>query len=220
MLTIHPLSLAVAEQPVLDLLHPDDYGYVRNKPAISPELDEFVKRLMKTGNILGLSLGVVHADTIELGAWGVINEDGDEMTSDASTLHILEFIHDNTDGNRLIHRPCFRSLHALKRFSRPLSGSSWTTSRMNGMLHRFHLMSMCSIGSPPYKPCFRMTGSSWTSGRVPKRIYAMFCPTKAACPGSSDASPWIQMNNIDEFDLAGTSSRTSGLTSLSMLSGV
>ncbi|EKM60499.1 uncharacterized protein PHACADRAFT_179759, partial [Phanerochaete carnosa HHB-10118-sp] len=53
------------------------------KQVITPELSEFVEKIMKGGNVPGLTLGVVHPDgTIELGAFGRKTEDDDEMTVD------------------------------------------------------------------------------------------------------------------------------------------
>ncbi|EKM60484.1 uncharacterized protein PHACADRAFT_167829 [Phanerochaete carnosa HHB-10118-sp] len=53
------------------------------KQVITSELSEFVEKIMKDGNVPGLTLGVVHSNgTVELGAFGRKTEDGDEMTVD------------------------------------------------------------------------------------------------------------------------------------------
>lgn len=81
LLTLQYLGLSVAQQRIFGSL-PTENG--THKRAITPELSDFVEELMKANDIPGLSLGVVRGDDVELAAWGIKTEDGEETASDVS----------------------------------------------------------------------------------------------------------------------------------------
>lgn len=72
-------SHAFAQQQVFD-------ANIVAKRAITPEVEKLVGKLLTEADIPGLSLGVVHGEEVELGAWGVKTEDGANMTADVSDI--------------------------------------------------------------------------------------------------------------------------------------
>lgn len=62
------------------------------KRAITPEVEKLVGKLLTEADIPGLSLGVVHGDKVELGAWGVKTEDGANMTADVSGILVCPIL--------------------------------------------------------------------------------------------------------------------------------
>ena len=54
--------------------------------VLTPEISQLAEKLMKEAGVPGLSLGVVHPDNaVELKAWGIRSEDGDNATVDVSS---------------------------------------------------------------------------------------------------------------------------------------
>lgn len=74
---------ALCQQQVLRHVVPSEGGEI--KQVITPELSEYVEKVMKDNNVPGLALGVVHSNgTVELGAFGKKTEYDDGMTVDVS----------------------------------------------------------------------------------------------------------------------------------------
>jgi CubicO group peptidase (beta-lactamase class C family) len=74
---------ALAHQAVLNHAVDGQSIFPSQKRAITPEISQFVDKLMKEGAIPGLSIGVVYANnTVDLQSWGIKTEDGDKLSID------------------------------------------------------------------------------------------------------------------------------------------
>ena len=61
------------------------------KHAITPDISALANRLLKEGNIHGLSVGVIHSsDAAEYMGWGLKTEEGDPMNPEVSASFSID----------------------------------------------------------------------------------------------------------------------------------